>query len=154
MANQYDEYDDDEFDSEGPANLRKALKKEQKQRKELEEQLSSLKSNLRDRSVKDVLETKGVNPKIAAFIPRDMESPEQIANWLTEYQDVFGFRVGEQSNDQPLSEEAIASQRIDNAISNSASPGRDEDIMSKVKSAASREELDAYIFGNNFSTGR
>ena len=154
MANQYDEYDDDEMDSEGPANLRKALKKEQKQRKELEEQLSSLKSNLRDRSVKDVLETKGVNPKIAAFIPRELDSPEQIATWLTEYQDVFGFQVKEQSSDQPLSDEAIASQRIDNAISNAASPARDEDLMSKVKGASSREELDAFIFGNNFSTGR
>ena len=148
MANQYDEYDDDEFDSEGPANLRKALKKEQKQRKELEEQLSSLKSSLRDRSVKDVLETKGVNPKIAAFIPRDLESPEQIATWLTEYQDVFGFQVNEQSSDQPLSEEQIASQRIDNAVSNAASPSRDDDAMARVLAASSKEELDQLIFGS------
>ena len=84
MPDQYDEYEDD-FDNNdgGPANLRKALKKAEKQRTELEEQLSSMKANLRDRSVKDVLETKGVNPKIAAFIPREMETSEQIATWLT-----------------------------------------------------------------------
>ena len=149
MANQYDEYDDDDFevDSEGPANLRKALKKAEKQRKELEEQLSSMKSSLRERSVKDVLETKGVNAKIATFIPKEIETPEQIATWLTEYSDVFGFQVQQQSSDQPLSEDAISAQRIDNSTSNAISPSRDDDAMARVKAATTREELDQLIFG-------
>jgi hypothetical protein len=149
MANQYDEYDDDndEFDLEGPANLRKALKKAEKQRKELEEQLSSLKSNLRDRSVKDVLETKGINAKIAAFIPKEIDTPEQIASWLTEYADVFGFQAEQPSNDQPLSENAVASQRIDNAVSGATTPSGDDDIMARLASASTKEELDQLIFG-------
>jgi len=148
MPNQYDEYDDDEFDSEGPANLRKALKKAEKQRRELEEQLSSMKSSLRDRSVKDVLETKGINTKIAAFIPKDLDTPEQIASWLTEYADVFGFQTKEQSSEPEISENAIASQRIDNAVSGASTPSGDEDVMSRLKNVNSKEELDQLIFGS------
>lgn len=148
MANQYDEYDDDDFaEDNGPANLRKALKKAEKQRKELEEQLSSLQSSLRERSVKDVLETKGVNAKIAAFIPKDITAPEQIAAWLDEYSDVFGFQ--QQSNEPALTEEAKSAVRIDNSISNAASPARDEDIMTRLKSASTKEELDRLIFGES-----
>ena len=149
MANQYDEYDDDDFaEDSGPANLRKALKKAEKQRKELEDQLASLQSSLRERSVKDVLETKGVNPKIAAFIPKDVAAPEQIAAWLDEYADVFGMSI-QQSSEPALTEEAQASIRIDNAISNASSPARDEDIMTRLKSVSSKEELDRLVFGES-----
>lgn len=149
MANQYDEYDDDDFaEDNGPANLRKALKKAEKQRKELEEQLASLQSSLRERSVKDVLETKGVNAKIAAFIPKDITAPEQIAAWLDEYADVFGFQT-QQSEAPVLSEDAVMDQRINNATSNAEAPARDEDIMARVKNASSKEELDQLIFGSS-----
>lgn len=149
MANQYEEYDDDFSEDNGPADLRKALKKAQKQRKELEEQLQQLQSSLRERSVKDVLETKGVNAKIAAFIPKDITAPEQIAAWLDEYADVFGFQ--QQSNDPAPTQtpEQIQDQRINNAVSTAANPSRDEDLMTRVQNASSKEELDQLIFGSS-----
>ena len=145
MANQYDDddydYEEETQDSNGPANLRKALRKAEKDRKALEEQLSSLKSNLRERSVKDVLETKGVNSKIAKFIPSDLEAPEQIAVWLEENADVFGFSTNRQSEPAELSQEAITEQRINNSASTGITPGRDEDLYNKIQSASSKEEL-------------
>jgi len=145
MADQYDyddDYEEEVQDSAGPANLRKALKKAEKDRKALEEQLASVKSNLRERSVKDVLETKGVNAKIAKFIPADADTPEQIAAWLDENADVFGFSTTTaQSEPTELSEDAIADQRINNSVNTAASPGRDEDMMTKIASASSKEEL-------------
>lgn len=152
MPNQYDEYDDDSFDEGGPANLRKALKKAEKQRKELEDQLQMLQSSMRERSVKDVLEAKGVNSKIAAFIPKDINAPEAIAAWLDEYADVFGFANQQQSAEPEISEDARTAMRIDGTVTTASSPGRDEDLMSRVKSATTREELDNLIFGG--STGR
>jgi hypothetical protein len=144
MADQYD-YDDDyeeTQDSQGPANLRKALKKREKELKALEEELSSLKSNLRERSVKDVLETKGVNEKIAKFIPHDVSSPEQIAAWLDENAEVFGFSNSTaQSEPAELSEQAITDQRINNSTSTASVPGRDDDLMAKIANAQSKEEL-------------
>lgn len=153
MPNQYDEYDDDDsFEESGPANLRKALKKADKQRKELEEQLAALQSSMRERSVKDVLEAKGVNSKIAAFIPKDITAPEAIASWLDEYADVFGFANQQQSAEPEISEDARTAMRMDGTVASASNPGRDEDLMSRVKSATTREELDNLIFGG--STGR
>lgn len=150
MSNQYDYDDDDDFDvnESGPANLRKALKKAEKDRKMLEEQLSSLKSSLRQRSVKDVLEAKGVNSKIAAFIPADVEAPEAIAAWLDEYADVFGFQ-SQQTTNEPLSEEAITQQRMDNSISKASVPEREADLMTQLKNVSSKAELDQMIFGSS-----
>jgi hypothetical protein len=154
MANQYeDDYDDfDTSEESGPANLRKALKKAEKQRKDLEEQLAQVQSSLRERSVKDVLETKGVNAKIAAFIPKDITAPEQIAAWLDEYSDVFAGQQVQQSKEPQLTQDAIQDQRINNATASASNPGRDEDLMSKVKNVANKEELDMLIFGG--SAGR
>jgi len=151
MADQYDDDDYDFAEDNGPANLRKALKKAEKRNKELEDMVSSLKSTNRDRSVKDVLDAKGVNPKIASFIPKDMETPEQIATWLEEYSDVFGFQV-QQSNAPEITEDVRSSQRIDNAISNAVSPTYGDDIANQLANVSSKEELDRLIFGG--STGR
>lgn len=153
MANQYNDYDeDDDFDIEeesGPANLRKALKKAERESKQLRDELSSLRSESRTRTVKDVLETKGVNPKIAAFIPADADTPEKVALWLDEYSDVFGFQTNEQSDDIVAPDSA---RRIQDSTSTASTAGRDEDIASRVASANSKEELDQLIFG--MSTGR
>jgi hypothetical protein len=147
MANQYDDDDfDDEVVDNGPANLRKALKRAERERNALQEQLDSVKSNLRQRSVKDVLETKGVNSKIAAFIPSDLEAPEQIAAWLDEYSDVFGFAQA-QSEPTETTENDAAIQRIESSTNNAVTPGRDADLYNKIASAQTREEL-AQIMGH------
>jgi exoribonuclease R len=144
MANQYDDdydFEDEVQDSSGPANLRKALKKAEKDRAALQEQLAAVKNNLRERSVRDVLETKGVNSKIAKFIPSDVEAPEQIAAWLDENADVFGFRTNEQSEPTELSQDAITEQRINTSASTGITPGRDEDLANRIASAQTKEEL-------------
>ena len=149
MTNQYDYDDDDDFDAEestGPASLRKALKKAEREAKALKDELSTLKSAARQRSVKDVLEAKGVNPKIAAFIPADVDAPEKIATWLDEYSDVFGFAM--QQSDAPINtEDAVNARRIDSAVSNANTPSRDEDLASLLASAQTKDELDQLIFG-------
>jgi hypothetical protein len=148
MANQYDDDDfDDEAVDNGPANLRRALKKAEKERNALQEQLDSVKSNLRQRSVKDVLETKGVNPKIAAFIPSDLEAPEQIAAWLDEYSDVFGFAQA-QSETTETTENDAAIQRIESSTNSAVTPGRDADLFNKIASASTKEEL-AQLMGHS-----
>jgi hypothetical protein len=153
MANQYEEYeDDDDFDTEeanGPANLRKALKRAEREAGKLKDELASLRSESRTRTVKDVLETKGVNPKIAAFIPADADTPEKVALWLDEYSDVFGFQTNEQSDDIVAPDSA---RRIQESISTATTSGRDEDLGARLAATNSREELDQLIFG--MSTGR
>jgi hypothetical protein len=153
MANQYedDDFDDVEEtqDQNGPANLRKALKRAEKEKKELVEQLSAIQSDLRSRSVKEVLATKGVPDKVAKFIPGDVTTPEQIDSWLTENADVFGFSKTEeavQANEETQANVA-SYQRINAATQNASTPSRDQDLAAKLAGVKSLEELNA-LTGN------
>ena len=89
MSNNYQEnwQDDEDFDFEETGRqpsesdllkqLRKELKNKTKALSELETQLSSVRASQREATIKTVLESKGVNQKIAKFIPSDIEtSPE------------------------------------------------------------------------------
>ena len=160
MANQYDDDLDDDFDLEdgqpnqqadpnGPANLRKALKREQREKKQLAEQLAQIQTELRSRSVKEVLETKGVPSKVAKFIPGDISTPEQIDAWLNENADVFGFTKTKETAqaDEETKANVAAYQRINAATQNANTPTRDADLMSKIAGAKSIDELNA-ITGN------
>jgi len=158
MANQYEDDEDDldledtptQVDPNGPANLRKALKRAEKEKKELAEQLANIQSDLRNRSVKEVLAQKGVPDKVAKFIPGDVQTPEQIDAWLIENSDVFGFQKAE-AETAPISDEEqtnrAAYQRINAATQNANTPTRDADLMAKITGAKSIEDLNA-LTGN------
>jgi len=153
MANQYDEDDFDDVegteDQNGPAQLRKALKRAEREKKEMAEQLAQIQADLRSRSVKEVLAQKGVPDKVAKFIPGDVSTPEQVDAWLSENADVFGF--SKPSDDSAQSAEvdknAAAYQRINAATQNANSPSRNQDLMAKIAGAKSIEDLNA-LTGN------
>ena len=148
MANQYDDDDDldavEEQEQNAPANLRKALKRAEKEKKELAEQLASIQADLRGRSVKETLAQKGVSEKIAKFIPGDVSTPEQVDAWLTENADVFGFQKAE-ADAAPVSEEEAANraayQRINAATQNANTPPRNQEIAAKIAGAKNISEL-------------
>jgi hypothetical protein len=153
MANQYEDDDFDEIedvqDQNGPANLRKALKRAEKEKKDLAEQLASIQSDLRSRSVKEVLATKGVPDKVAKFIPSEISTPEQIDSWLTENADVFGFSKTEEAvqADEETQANVTSYQRINAATQNAGTPSRDQDLAAKLAGVKSLEELNA-LTGN------
>jgi len=160
MANQYDDDDNDDMDQtidsdSGPANLRKALKRAEKEKKELAEQLANIQADLRSRSLKEVLASKGVPDKIAKFIPSDVTAPEQIDAWLNEHSDVFGFAKPE---DAPANEEKEKTkanyQRINAATQNANAPVRDADTIAKINGTNSKEELDMLVFGQTLNRRR
>lgn len=145
MANQYED-DDYEVEDNGPAELRKALKKAQKEREAFEAELAKLRGDLRQRTVKDVLASKGVNAKLAKLIPSDITAPEEIDAWLNEYSDVFGTPV--QSAEPVVSEADIQSaKKIDSATSTASPAGGPEDLYAKLMNAKNIEELNQ-ITGN------
>ena len=73
-TNYYDDEEDDDTTTDVVGQLRKVNRALEKRAKELEQELSGLKTQTRQRTVKDVLQAKGLNPKIAAFIPQDIET--------------------------------------------------------------------------------
>ena len=152
MANQYEDdtddldIDDSVTNDSGPANLRKALKRAEKDKKDLADQLAQIQSDLRNRSVKDVLASKGVPDKVAKFIPGEVSTPEQIDAWLSENADVFGLQKADATSaptDEAEAANRAAYQRINAATQNASAPTRDADLMAKVSGAKSIDELNA-----------
>jgi len=151
MSN-YDYEDDDDFTTEDTSNdlvkqLRKASKQKDKELQELKAQFESLNKAQRDRAIKDALASRGVNSKIASFIPQDIDPTEEsVSKWLEDYADVFGIETSQtqaQPNVNP--NDAAAYKRMTNSADSGVSPEHNGDIMQRLMNANSKEELDEVI---------
>ena len=145
------EYEDDEDDYTTESNdlvkqLRKAAKQKDKELAELRAQFGEVSKAQRERNIKDVLESRGVNSKIAKFIPSDLDPTEEsLSKWLDENGDVFGFQATE--SNQPVVDpaQAAAYKKMNSVTEQGLTPDASEDIMRKLLNANSKEELDEVI---------
>lgn len=151
MSN-YDYEDDDDFTMDDSSNdlvkqLRKASKQKDKELNELKAQFESLNKSQRERAIKDALASRGVNSKIASFIPQDIDPTEEsVSKWLEDYADVFGIETSQtqaQPNVNP--NDAAAYKRMTNSADSGVSPEHNGDIMQRLMNANSKEELDEVI---------
>ena len=151
MSNYEYEDDDDDYTNDSSNDLVKQLRKASKQKdKELQElraQFDNLSKGQRERAIKDVLATRGVNSKIASFIPQDIDPTEEsLSKWLDDYADVFGYESSQtQATPNVDPAQAAAYKRMTNTADSGASPEHNADIMQKLLNANSREELDEVI---------
>ena len=149
MSN-YD-YEDDDFDTDSSGNdlvkqLRKQLKAKEKELSEKESALNNLSKTQRERAIKDALASRGVNSKIAAFIPQDIDPTEEsVSKWLEDYADVFGIEVSQTQTPNVNPADAAAYKRMTNSADSGVSPEHNGDIMQKLMNANSKEELDDVI---------
>lgn len=136
---------DDRNDSTAMRELRKADRAKAKRIADLESQLAERSKADRDRAVREVLQTRNLNPKIGALIPSDVDpSPEAVGKWLDDFGDVFG--VAPQAQDE-RSEIADQMGQVDDLSARLQTPQRSGDVASRINSVNTREELDALIFG-------
>ena len=149
MSN-YD-YEDDDLDTNDGGDLvkqlRKATKQKDKELAELKAQYESLAKSNRERAIKDALASRGVNTKIASFIPQDIDPTEEsVSKWLEDYSDVFGYQQAEtQATPNVDPKQAAAYQRMTNAVEAGATPEFQADIHRRLMNANSKEELDEII---------
>ena len=149
MSN-YD-YEDDDLESNDSGNdlvkqLRKANKQKEKELAELKAQFEGLSKAQRERAIKDALAARGVNTKIASFIPQDIDPTEEsVSKWLESNADVFGIQSAESQTSNVDPAQAKQYQRMTNAAEQGNTPNAAGDIMNKLLNANSREELDAVI---------
>ena len=126
--------------------LRKANKQKEKELAELKAQFEGLSKAQRERVIKDALAARGVNTKIASFIPQDIDPTEEsVSKWLESNADVFGIQSSENQTANVDPTQAKQYQRMTNAAEQGNSPNASADIMQKLLNANSREELDAVI---------
>ena len=151
MSNYEYEDDDDDITTDSSNDLvkqlRKAAKQKDKEVQELRSQLENLSKGQRERAIKDVLATRGVNSKIASFIPQDIDPTEEsLSKWLDDNGDVFGIESGQtQATPNVDPAQAAAYKRMTNTADSGASPEHNADIMQKLMNANTKEELDEVI---------
>ena len=150
MSN-YDYEDEDDITQDDSSNdlvkqLRRASKAKDKELQELKAQFESLNKAQRDRAIKDALASRGVNSKIASFIPQDIDPTEEsVSKWLEDYADVFGIEVSQNQTPNVNPADAAAYKRMTNSADSGTSPEHNGDIMQKLMNANSKEELDDVI---------
>jgi hypothetical protein len=158
MSNNYWDEDEDDQDTDTDTQmdgsdllkkLRKAKRNDEKRIKELTEQLEGLSKSQRERTVKDVLEKKGVNPKAQRLILKDLEdvNEESVNNWLDDNGDLFGLtREPEANPEQELNRAALRQQDVVTQLG--TTPDKAQDLLNRVMNAANAEELTSLIQGN------
>ena len=150
MSNNYwdEDEDDQDIDNETQMDgsdllkkLRKAKRNDEKRIKELTEQLEGLSKSQRERTVKEVLEKKGVNPKAQRLILKDLEdiNEESVNIWLDDNADLFGLTKPEANPEKELNLAALRQQ--DTVTQMGATPDRTEDLETKISNAQSAEEI-------------
>lgn len=151
MSNNYWEDDEDDLDIEDVPQatgddlvkkLRKAKRADEKRIKELTEQLESLSKAQRERTVKEILEQKGINTKATRLILKDLDAidDESVNRWLDENGDLFGYqKEAQQSPEQQIDLAALRQQDI--LTHGAVSPSRADDSMSRLMGAKSAAEI-------------
>ena len=160
MSNNYWDEEDDDLDTETQVGdgsnllkqLRKAKRADEKRIKELTEQLETLSKGQRERTVKEVLEKKGVNPKAVRLILKDLDevNEESVNNWLEDNGDLFGIQ---QSQEAPESSDInkAALRQQDIVTQGALTPDRAEDMSMRIDQAQNSEELINLIFSQQKS---
>lgn len=142
---------EDEFDFDDAENtplvkkLRKQIESLQKQVTERDEELSSIRVGARKSTVESILEEYGLSPRIAKYIPDDIEADEDaIAEWLYENGEDFGIvAVDENDSDESVSAAELMSSVEEGGID----PTVGQDIAARIASAKSPEELMSILNG-------
>ena len=155
--------EDDDFDGDDRSqsrssnkevpDLRKAYNALKRQYKDLESKYNDASKGLRERSVKDVLAAKGLNPKIAGFIPETVTSEDEVAAWVDQFGDVFGTPNPDPAppadEDLGNNPEFAALARIAGAQRSGSTMSGDHDQMAALMAAAQNEqEMNKLLFGN------
>ena len=151
MSNNYWDEDEDDLDTDNETQLdgsdllkklRKAKRNDEKRIKELTEQLEGLSRSQRERTVKEVLEKKGVNPKAQRLILKDLEdiSEESVNTWLDDNGDLFGLtKEPAVTQEQEVNRAALRQQDI--VTQSSLTSERTDDIESRIANAQSADEI-------------
>ena len=151
MSNNYWDEDEDDLDTESDApmdgsdllkKLRKAKRADEKRIKELTEQLEGFSKEQRERTVKEVLEKKGVNPKAVILILKDLDtvSEESVNSWLDDNGDLFGLTQSQEASKVSDIDRAALRQQ-DSVTQGALTPDKAEDLNMRLNNAESAEEI-------------
>ena len=137
-------YSNNSRGDDGIANLRKAKRADEKRIKELEEQLAKFSQESNERTVREILESKGVNTKAARLVLKDLDTinEDAVSNWLIENGDLIGYTP---STNQVDTDNLRALQQQDYVTQSADTPAYSEDLERAIANATSEEEIMSII---------
>jgi hypothetical protein len=154
MSNNYWDEDEDDIDTtpnteEGAMKqLRKAKRSDEKRIKELTEQLETFTRAQRESVIKKVLETKGVSPKAARLVARELEgeiSEDSVSNWIDDNAEVFGLQVQQEQPANTLDRAALRQQDI--VTQQAITPDSEMNMANRIDNASEEELLNMIYSG-------
>jgi len=158
MTNQYWDEEEDEMDTtplndtDAMKQLRKAKRADEKRIKELTEKLEAFDKAQRETVIKKVLEDKGVSPKAARLIVRELDgdiTEDSVSNWVDDNAEVFGLQVRQQQTpEQTIDRAALRQQDI--VTQQAFTPDRADDALLRLNNASSADEIIAMIQSGEF----
>lgn len=147
------EWDDDllndgEDDSSLVKDLRRQLRAAKRDIEERDEKIVTLSKSSRERSVTDVLTSKGVRKGVAKFIPEDITSEEDIVKWLEDNADDLGITLesgggGDAGTDPDPSAESRT--RAEALAGRSVAPSKVADLEARLNKAESPQEIEQIL---------
>ena len=160
MSNNYwDEDEDDTDTTDEPMDgsdllrkLRKAKRSDEKRIKELTDQLEGFSKAQKESVIKKVLENKGVSPKAARLIARELEgdfTEDSVSNWIDDNAEVFGLQTKQEDTSANTLDRAALRQQ-DIVTQQAITPDRAADSLLRINNAASAEEIIAMIQSGEF----
>jgi hypothetical protein len=158
MTNQYWDEEEDEMDTtplnDGDAmkQLRKAKRADEKRIKELTDKLEAFDKAQRETVIKKVLEDKGVSPKAARLIVRELEgdiTEDSVSNWVDDNAEVFGLQIQQQQTPERTLDRAALRQQ-DIVTQQAFTPDRADDALLRLNNAQSADEIIAMIQSGEF----
>ena len=130
-------------ETNGIKDLRKAKRADEKRIKELTEKLEAFERQQRESTVKNVLESKGVNSKAARLILKDLDevNEEAVTNWLRDNGDLFGYQP--ESQETAVQPDVREFSRQDGATQFAATPDVSDEYVDMLQNydGNSEEEL-------------
>lgn len=160
MSNNYWDEDEDDTDinnepmdgSDLLKKLRKAKRADEKRIKELTDQLEGFSKAQKESVIKKVLENKGVSPKAARLIARELEgdfTEDSVSNWIDDNAEVFGLQTKQEDTSANTLDRAALRQQ-DIVTQQAITPDRAADSLLRINNAASAEEIIAMIQSGEF----
>ena len=145
--NDFDFDDDDASGSDLVKQLRKQVKELSKALQEREDEIQQFAAMSREQDLAAALEELGVNPKIAAFVPDEIEDLDELSEWLGEYGEVFGIAFTDEPESVLDSGSIEAVEAMAAIEDDGIDPRVGMDLEARIQNASTREELQAILRG-------
>lgn len=141
---EFEDGEDGETGNESGSDLRKARDAAAKKARDLETKLAELTKQITERNLKDVLQTKSLNPGLAKWMSADGvdgSDATKVDTWLTENGALIGYKPEASEEQHEPDARAAEFARMQQASTNALPAGKFTEVVANINKATSGDKL-------------